>query len=391
MTLRAYRYRIYPTSDQKRVFEEHFGCCRFVYNHFLDLRKTAWEQDKERVSGFDCKKMLPALKQQFPWLADINSQSLQAAALNLESAYRRFFKGVGKYPRFHKKHSRQAFTVPQHFIIANGLLRIPKLQSQVEVRMHRPLAGSPKTLTVIKEASGKYYVSVVCECDIQQLPFVETQAGVDLGLKDFAVLSTGEKVSHPKWLQQSEKRLSRLQSGLSRKLKGSQNRAKTRLRVARLHEKVSNQRKDFLHKLSHRLINENQVVSLEGLRVSNMVRNRCLSKSISDSGWGEFARQVHYKAEWYGRTVKVLDTFCPSSKTCSICGFIKEDLTLVQRLWTCPNCRTIDDRDFNAAVNIAIIGRDTPEVTPAERRAAAVSILSMKQVRSVKQETPVSQ
>ena len=278
MTLRAYRYRIYPTSDQKRVFEEHFGCCRFVYNHFLDLRKTAWEQDKQRVSGFDCKKMLPALKQQFPWLADINSQSLQAAALNLESAYRRFFKGVGEYPRFHKKHSRQAFAVPQHFIIANGLLRIPKLQSQVEVRMHRPLAGSPKTLTVIKEASGKYYVSVVCECDIQQLPFVETQAGVDLGLKDFTVLSTGEKVSHPKWLQQSEKRLSRLQRGLSRKLKGSQNRAKTRLRVARLHEKVSNQRKDFLHKLSHRLINENQVVSLEGLRVSNMVRNRCLSK-----------------------------------------------------------------------------------------------------------------
>jgi putative transposase len=212
--------------------------------------------------------------------------------------------------------------------------------------------------------------------------------GVDLGLR-FCRAVYWEKVSHPKWLQQSEKRLSRL-----REIVQDSKARKTVLRLAagcKVVREGSNQRKDFLHKLSHRLINENQVVSLEGLRVSNMVRNRCLSKSISDSGWGEFARQIHYKAEWYGRTVKVLDTFCPSSKTCSICGFIKEDLTLVQRLWTCPNCRTIHDRDFNAAVNIAIIGRDTPEVTPAERRAAAVSILSMKQVRSAKQETPVSQ
>lgn len=165
------------------------------------------------------------------------------------------------------------------------------------------------------------------------------------------------------------------------------NRGRARLQVARLHEKVSNQRKDFLHKLSHRLINENQEVSIECLRVKNMVRNRHLSKSISDSGWGEFARQLHYKADWYGRTVKVLDTFCPSSKGCCVCGFVNKDLTLSERMWVCPNCSTVHDRDHHVAVNIDVIGRDTPEVTPVERRAAAVSILSMRQVRSAKQET----
>jgi len=392
MILKAYRYRIYPTAEQKRVFAQHFGSCRFVYNHFLDVRKKAWDQDKQSISGFACKKMLPALKQQYPWLADINSQSLQAAVLNLESAYRRFFKGVCKYPRFHKKHTRQAFTVPQHFILTDGLLRIPKLQSQIKVRMHRQLEGIPKTLTIIKESSGKHYVSVSCECDDpHKFPLSDSQIGVDLGLKNYAVLSTGEKIEHPKWLRQSEMRLARQQRHLAHKQLGSNNRIKARLQVARLHEKVSNQRQDFLHKLSYRLINENQVVSIEGLRVSNMVRNRHLSKAISDSGWGEFARQLQYKAEWYGRTVKVLDTFYPSSKTCSICGVVNKNLKLSHREWGCLKCGTVHDRDHNAAVNIDIIGRDTPEVTPVERRAAAVSILSMRQVRSTKQEALASQ
>jgi putative transposase len=391
VTLRAYRYRIYPTEDQKRLFEQHFGCCRFVYNHFLALRSEKWQSEQIRLSGFDCKKMLPNIKRQFPWLAGVNSQSLQASVLNLESAYRRFFKGIGRHPRFHKKHSRQAFSVPQHFMMTDGLLRLPKLQSQVRVRMHRPIEGSRRALTVIKESSGKYYISVVCACDIEALPPADSQVGVDLGLKDYAVVSGGERVEHPKWMKGTEKRLAMLQRRLCRKQKGSKNSAKARLRVAKAHEKVGNQRKDFLHKLSHRLIIENQVVSIEGLRVNNMVRNRHLSKSISDSGWGEFARQLLYKADWYGRTVKVVDTFCPSSKTCSVCGFVNKELKLSQRAWLCPECLTVHDRDHNAAVNIDVIGRDTPEVTPAERRAAAVSILSMRQVRSAKQEALASQ
>jgi putative transposase len=391
MIHKAFRYRIYPTTEQKFFLERHFGCCRFVYNYFLALRSEKWKNEQVRISGFDCKKMLPDVKCQFPWLTKVNSQSLQYAVLNLESAYRRFFKRLGQYPKFHKKHSRQAFAIPQNFVLGGGNLRLPKLQSPIRVKQHRPLGGSPKNLTIIKESSGKYYVSVVCECEPHPLPVVESSVGVDLGLKNLAVLSTGQKIGHPKWLRQSEKRLIRIQRRLSHKVKGSKNRQKARLLVARLHERIKNQRQDFLHKLSHQLINENQVVSIEGLRVRNMVRNRQLAKSISDSGWSELARQIHYKAEWSGRTVKIIDTFTPTSTPCSECGYINKDLTLSQRVWVCPECLVVHDRDHNASVNIEVIGRDTPEVTPAERRAAAVSILSMRQVRSLKQETLASQ
>ncbi|KAF0183712.1 MAG: putative transposase [Nitrospirae bacterium] len=381
---KAYRYRIYPTTEQKLFLDRHYGCCRFVYNHFLALRKEKWKNEQASLSGFDCKKMLPELKRQHPWLAEVNSQSLQAAVLTLESAYRRFFKGLGQYPQPHKKHSRQAFSVTQNFILTNGTLRIPKLKTPIRVKQHRPLGGHPKNLTIIRESSGKYYASVVCECVPAHLPISDSTVGVDLGLRDLAVLSTGEKLEHPKWLRKAEKRLSKAQRRLSRKQKGSANRQKVRIQVARLHERIKNQRQDFLHKLSHRLIIENQEVSIERLRVRNMVKNRHLAKSISDSGWSELARQFHYKAEWYGRTVKVIDTFAPSSKTCSMCGYVHKGLKLSQRVWQCPSCLVVHDRDHNAAVNIDIIGQGMPEVTPAERRAAAVSVFSIKQVRSKK-------
>ncbi|HMK43205.1 MAG TPA: RNA-guided endonuclease TnpB family protein, partial [Dissulfurispiraceae bacterium] len=265
MVLKAFRYRLYPTEDQKRFLEQHFGCCRFVYNHFLALRIEKWKVEQVSVSGFDCKGMLPDLKRQHPWLAEVNSQSLQAALLNLESAYRRFFKGFGGFPRFHKKHSRQACSVPQNFVLAEGKLRIPKLKTSIRVKQHRLLGGSPKNLTIIKESSGKYYASVVCDCEPKPLPASTHGVGVDLGLKDLAVLSTEEKIEHRKWSRKAEKRLAKAQRRLSRKVKGSGNRQKSRLQVARLHERIKNQRKDFLHKLSHRLIIENQEVSIEGL------------------------------------------------------------------------------------------------------------------------------
>lgn len=361
-----------------------------MYNHFLALRCEKWESEKVRLSGFDCKKMLPDLKIEHPWLRGINSQSLQATVLNLESAYQRFFKKLGGYPQFHKKQGRQTFAVPQHFAVSGNRLSIPKLKYDIRVRMHRALLGKPKSLTMIKEASGKYYVSVICECEVSSLPVVQRETGVDLNLGDYAVLSSGEKIEHPKWLKHSERRLKALQRRLSRKVMGANNRSKARLQVALLHKKISNKRRDFQHKLSHRLISENQVISLEGLRVRNMVRNHHLSKSISDSGWSEFAKMVQYKAAWYGRTVKVIDTFAPSSKQCSICGHINKDLKLSQRVWVCPNCKVVHDRDHNAAVNIELIGRDTPELTPVERRAAAVSVFSIKQVRSKKQEALAS-
>ncbi len=211
MVFAAYRYRIYPTDDQKRFFNNHFGSCRFVYNYFLAFRSEKWESERIRLSGFDCKKMLPALKAENPWLGEVNSQSLQSSVLNLESAYQRFFKGLGKYPKFHKKRSRQAFAVPQHFSIAGNQLTIPKLKTSIKVKMHRPLGSKPKVLTIIRESSGKYYVSVVCECEVTQLPPVDTHVGVDLNLGDYAVLSNKEKIPHPKWLKKSEQQLKFLQ------------------------------------------------------------------------------------------------------------------------------------------------------------------------------------
>ncbi len=246
-------------------------------------------------------------------------------------------------------------------------------------------------LTVIKESSGKYFASIICECKTSHLPKSQTEVGVDLNLGDYAVLSTGEKVEHPKWLLTAEKELKRLQRQLSRKVKGSITRSKLWLKVARLHEKIGNQRNDFQHKLSRYLIDENQVISIERLQVQNMVRNRNLAKLISDSGWSGFGRMLRYKADWYGRTVKVIDTFAPSSKKCSLCGHINKALKLSQRAWVCPNCKTVHDRDINAAVNIDQMGRDTPELTPAERTTAVVLILSMRQVASKKQEVQIPQ
>ncbi len=306
--------------------------------------------------------------------------------LNLEIAFKRFFKHMGRYPKFHKKHGKQSFSVPQHFSIADNQLVIPKLNTPIRAKMHRPLYGRAKILTIVKESSGKYYVCVVCECEIRKLHPTCSAVGVDLNLGDYAVLSNGQRVPHPKWLKKSEGRLIQLQRRLSRKIKGSKNRSKMRVKVARLHEKISNERRDFQHKLSYRLVVENQVISLEGLKVRNMVKNPHLAKSISDSGWSEFARMVRYKADCYGRTVKVIDTFCPSSKECSVCHHINKDLRMWQRVWVCPNCRTVHDLDHNASVNIDSIGQGMPELTPAERMASVVSTLSMRQVASKRQE-----
>ncbi len=312
--------------------------------------------------------------------------SLQA----LERAYKRFFKGLAEYPKFHKKYGRQAFAVPQHFFIADDRLVIPKLKTSIKVKVHRPMLGNTKMLTIIRESSGKYYVSVVCECEVSPLPVSQCRVGVDFNLGDYAVLSTGEKISHPKWLRKSEQKLKFLQRRFSRKVKGSSNRKKLRIKVARLHEKISDQRRDFQHKLSQKLVNENRVISLEGLRVRNMVKNRHFAKSISDPGWSEFARMIKYKADWYGQTVKVICTFYPSSKECCICHHVNKDLKLSQRVWVCPNCKTVHDRDINASVNIDEVGQGMPELTPVERMASVVSVLSMRQVASKKQEAIAS-
>lgn len=390
MTLKAFKYRLYPTEKQKEFLEKHFGSCRFVYNHFLALRRDAWQRNKQSISGFECKRQLKNLKTEFPWLKDVNSQSLQDVVLNLEKAYRRFFKGFAGYPRFKTKNGFQSFAVPQNFGIEDDKLYIPKAKDGIKVKLHRAINGIPVIATISKTPSGKYFVSVISKTVTEKLPITNRKIGVDLGLTHFATLSGGEKIEHPKTLLQSERLLKKLQRQLSRKEKSSKNRNKARLKVAKLNEKITNQRNDFLHKLSYRLINENQVICLEDLNVKGMVRNRYLAKAISDSGWGELCRQMQYKADWYGRTVKQIPRFYPSSKECSICRFVMTDLKLSRRTWTCPNCGTVHDRDDNASSIILRVGQGMPEVTPVERMASVSSILSMKQVNSKKQETLAS-
>jgi len=390
MTHKAYKYRLYPTKEQAVFLDKHSGCCRFIYNHFLALWRDTWKNSKQSISGFECKRQLKALKIEFPWLKEVNSQSLQESVLNLEKSYRRFFRGLSKYPVFKKKRNRQGFTVPQNFEIEDEHLYIPKLETGIKIKLHRSMSGIPKSLTISKTSTGRYFASITCETVIEKLPLVEQSVGVDIGLTAFATLSTGEKVEHPRMLKASEKHLKKLQCQMSKKKKGSHNRAKACLRVAILHEKIANQRNDFLHKLSFRLINENQVICLEDLNVKGMIKNSHLSKAISDSGWGEFVRQTKYKAEWYGRTVKQIPMFYPSSKECSVCHFVNSSLELSDRTWTCPNCGIVHDRDENASNVILKVGQDMPELTPVERMAAVTSIMSMKQVNLKKQETLAS-
>jgi len=390
MTLRAFKYRIYPTEEQSIFLEKHFGACRFVYNHFLDFRSKEYKNNKRSVSGLECKRMLIPLKKNNEWLKEINSQSLQEAVLNLDKAYRRFFQKLRKYPAFKKKRNHQSFTVPQHFSIEGDLFYIPKLKTGIRMKLHRPIDGIPLSLTISRSPSGKYHVSFICET---LMPVVNNKpvntVGIDLGLASFIVTSNGDKIEHPKYLRESEKRLARVQRSLSKKKNGSMNKRKQRLKVAILHEKIASQRKDFLHKLSRKIVDENQAVYLEDLNIKGMMQNRHLSKSIADSGWHEFVRQLKYKGEWYRTRVVQVGRFVPSTKTCSVCDAVNHDLTLKDRVWTCPSCKTVHDRDINAAIVIKKVGQDMPDIKPVEKKASILSFKRKDKPSSVKQETHI--
>jgi len=388
---KAYKFRIYPTKEQELFFAKHFGCSRFIYNHFLALRKKAWKEEKKTISGFECKKMISKMKktEEYSWLKEVNSQSLQESCLNLEKAYKRFFKKLGDKPKFHKKNHKQSFIVPQHFSVneTEGTIQIPKLKSTIKVTVHRKLKEVIKfnSLTISKEPSGKYFVSINVDNLTKEHKKTSNKIGIDLGIKDFLVNSDGDKTKHPRYLKQSLKKLKKTQKKLSKKQKGSSNRNKYRLKIAKIHERISNQRSDFLHKLSFNLIDKNQVIYLEDLNVKGMMKNRKLAQSIGDSGWGEFARQLKYKANWYGREIIQIGRFEPSSKLCSSCGYKNDKLELSMRQWECPDCKIVHDRDINAAKNILKIGQEVPKLKPVEKVTAVFSI-KRKQVASVKQE-----
>ena len=353
MFRKAFRYRLYPNKEQQAELAVQFGHARFVYNWALATRNAHYREHGTGLGYYPLKRMMTELKRSpdYEWLKEADSQVLQAKVEDLNRAFVNFFEDRARFPRFKKRHGRQSIRYPQRFKFDGDRIYLPKV-GWVKIVLHRPLEGKPKSLTVSKTKSGEYYASVLCETEVPVLPNGKPPVGVDLGLKDFAVLSTGEKIEHPKYLRKAERRLKKLQRRLSRKKKGSANRDKARLLVARQHEHVARQRSDFLHKLSYRLATQHGVVCLEDLNISGMLANHKLAKSIADSGWGMFGHFCEYKAEWYGSRVVRADRFYPSSKTCSICGCINHDLTLSDRFWTCGNCGAHHDRDENAAVNL---------------------------------------
>jgi putative transposase len=376
----AFKFRLYPNAEQRQALARQFGCSRFVYNHFLRERMdfyAAHKGDASQKQGLNYNEMagrLTALKHQpeYAWLNEVNSQALQLALRNLDNAYVNFFQGRAGFPKFKRRRDKQAFGVPQHFRLDThlGRLTLPKL-APLKIVVHRPVIGTLKSVTISCTASGRYFASLLCEIDMSD-PTPKRQGqerGLDLGLKSFAVTSKGEKVDSPQPLRQAEKRLCQLQRALSRKQTGGKNREKARVKLAREHEKVVNQRKEFHHQLSYRLIGESQAIYVESLNVKGMLANHSLAKSISDAGWGEFLRQLGYKAERGGCRFEAIDRFFPSSKRCHRCGTIKADLTLADREWDCPVCQTHHDRDVNAALNILHAGRALTELKTEPRRA----------------------
>lgn len=380
---RAYKYRLFPTNSQKELIKKHCGSVRFLYNLALETKTMAYLGNKVNLTRYDLQKQLVELKKELPWLKETNSQSLQSALINLDEAYKKFFKGAG-FPKFKKKSNGGSFAVPQNVIIENDLLIIPKFKDGIKIVLHRPIKGTIKSATISVTPTGKYFVSILCETGEKvkpKAPITEnTTIGIDLGIKDFAVTSEGEVVSNLKFLRNSIERLKVLQRRASKKKKGSNNRKKANRRVALLHEKIKNQRQDFLHKTSSELIKNHDTIALETLAVKNMVKNHNLAQAISDVSWHEFNRMIEYKSEWYGVNVLRIGRFAPSSKTCE-CGVINKELKLSDRVWKCKSCGRVNERDELAARNIKKFalkdysGQELP-VEPVEMLAL---VESMKQ------------
>ena len=372
--LRAYKYRIYPTDEQKVLFAKTFGCCRFVYNWALNLKIEAYKLEKKSVAYKEVQnRMVNELKKENQWLTEVNSQALLNSIRNLDTAYKNFFRdthAVG-FPRFKSRKNRQSFQCPQHCSVdfGKGTVSIPKAKD-IPAVLHRRFKGTVKTVTVSMTPSGKYFASVLVDTAIQELPVSpiqgDTALGIDLGIKSLAVCSDGRTFDNPKNLQHSLDRLALLQKRLSRKQKGSANRNKARIRVARLQEHIANCRKDNLHKITHVLTHDSQVRTLcmENLNVKGMQSNHHLAQAVGDASFGMFLTMLEYKCRWSGVNLVKIDRFAPSSKTCGQCGYVYKGLKLSERSWTCPECGTHHDRDFNAACNIKEFGL---KALPTER------------------------
>ncbi|CAD5980633.1 Putative transposase in snaA-snaB intergenic region [Planktothrix tepida] len=354
--LKATKVRLYPTPEQELALAKSFGCARWYWNFALNACIQHYQETGKSLKLASYKGMLPQLKKEYPWLKEnCYSSVLQCVAINLDRAYKNFFEGRAKFPNFKSKHHKQSIQYPQSVTVNGEYLKVPKI-GEIKAIFHREVTGKIKTVTISKTSTDKYFASILCEVegtDVKQSG--DNIIGIDLGLKDFAITHNGEnatKYANPKHLYRHQKNLARKQKKLSRKTKGSKSREKFRKIVAKVHEKITNSRQDFLHKLSRKLVNESQVIVVENLNVKGMVKNRKLSKAISDVGWGKFVNFIDYKLKQSNGELVEIDRFFPSSKTCSSCGHVLDGLSLDIREWDCPNCHTHHDRDENAALNI---------------------------------------
>jgi putative transposase len=354
----AYKFRLFPTESQATLLDKHFGCVRFIYNHFLERRIKFYAENKEKtdhkksLNYYDDAAALTKLKDEYEWLKEPNSQSLQHSLRCLESAYNGFFSKRTMFPKFKAKHKKQSFTIPQHVSVEDGKIYLVKFKEGIKYDNHRQVEGEIKHATVSKNKVGQYFVSILVERDIKPLPKIEKTVGIDLGLKHLAIQSDGKKYDNIRPYKTLFAQLKKLQQWFSRTEKGTKHREKLRKRIAKLYQRITNIRQDHLHKVSTKIVRENQTICLEDLAVRNLMKNHKVAGAFGDAAVSELVRMIEYKADWYGRTVQKIDRFFPSSKQCFDCLYINQELTLEDREWTCPRCGKHHDRDINAAKNI---------------------------------------
>ena len=354
MINKTYKFRLFPTKEQEVLLNQHFGHSRWVYNHFLNERKEQYQADKKSDNYYKQAATLTKLKKEedTKWLKEVNSQTLQFALRSLDTAFLNFFRCNAQFPKFKSRKHKNTFTIPQFGRIENGKIIIPKFKDGIKVKLHREVKGKIGKMNITKTSTGKYYVSIFTEQWAEELPKTNKQVGIDLGLKDFAITSDNKKFKNNRYTKKYSKKLKKAQQHLSRKQKGSNGFEKQKLKVAKIHEKIASCRLDTLHKVSHQLVNENDLIVCEDLNVKGMIKNHKLSKHISDASWGNFVTLLQYKCDWYGKELVKVNRFYPSSKTCVDCGWINQELKLSDREWTCKSCGVVHDRDVNASRNI---------------------------------------
>lgn len=372
---KTYKFRIYPNEEQEILLSKHFGCSRFVYNYFLNERKEQYQKDKKSDNYYKQAKTLTDLKkkEEFEWLKEVNSQTIQFALRSLDTAYVNFFRGNAQFPKFKSRKNKNTFTIPQFGLVKDNKIFIPKFKNGIKVKLDkREIKGKIGKMNIIKTPTGKYYVSIFTEQEMEDLPKTNKQVGIDLGIKDFVITSDGSKFKNNRYTKKYSRELKKAQQHLSRKKKGSNRFEKQKLKVAKIHEKIASCRLDTLHKVSYQLVKENDLIVVEDLNVKGMIKNPKLSKHIADVSWGNFVNLLNYKCDWYGKELVKVNRFYPSSKSCNCCGWINQNLKLSDREWGCK-CGKKHDRDLNASKNILkeglkIYGKELA-ITKVERKS----------------------